>query len=307
MKKTFSEQFGIAPKTVIDAMDKNGDDIPLQSPKSGIEIQKVGVVRDNVPITVISPFDPQEITTLNAKLILDTLVPNTRRGIHMSRIGHIVAKLSEDQHDSIVRASMNLANQLSATQYDTRSSTRIVAPFSFITTVPGRNGVDKKSLDSISLMAGFDTDTGHGHVGVGVDHMTACPCVQQTLKHTLVESGEMDTSKVDVLPPLMTHSQRSKTFVSIEGKPEALPSITEIHGVLDEALTLVQNTLPREHELALVHRAHANPQFIEDVVRDVATRLKKMLGSIKTAMVTVKSSSIESIHGFDIHAECSLV
>ena len=66
----------------------------------------------------------------------------------------------------------------------------------------------------------------------------------------------------------------------------------------------MQNTLPRDHELALVYRAHAAPQFIEDAVREALRAVGDAFGDRHPdAVVRVEAVSYESIHDYDIAAD----
>lgn len=73
---------------------------------------------------------------------------------------------------------------------------------------------------------------------------------------------------------------------------------------IDQALVRVQNTLPREYELLMVYRSHKKPQFIEDVVREVAVKVGEAIkDDFQQSSIRVFSESMESIHDFDIQAE----
>jgi GTP cyclohydrolase FolE2 len=200
-----------------------------------------------------------------------------------------------------------IADKIRNSQYGESAHVKVSAPFSFVSPVRGwKKGKDKLSLDTIWLSASVDgTATPNKSVGVAVDNMTACPCVQQTYKHTLEETKGDVREAILTVAPLLTHSQRCKTEVEIVNAIR-FPSVREILDVLDGVLVRVQNTLPREHELALVYRAHRDPQFVEDVVRSVMAGIFKLMKS-DNQDTTIKVDSVgqESIHGFDIHAATS--
>lgn len=54
----------------------------------------------------------------------------------------------------------------------------------------------------------------------------------------------------------------------------------------------------------MVYKAHKKPQFIEDVVREVAYRVAQVIkDDFQQSSIRVFSESMESIHDFDIQAE----
>ena len=62
--------------------------------------------------------------------------------------------------------------------------------------------------------------------------------------------------------------------------------------------------LKRTDEKEVVLQAHKNPKFVEDVVRDMLTRVLKQYGSLPDeTCVIAKSESLESIHKHNAFAE----
>jgi GTP cyclohydrolase FolE2 len=136
-------------------------------------------------------------------------------------------------------------------------------------------------------------------VGAAVHHLTACPC---TLSY-----NEVLFKRFNDPWPQSTHSQRSKTqlFVS-PPNDEKLPTYKDLTDILDSALHISQDLLKRPDETELVLKAHKNPQFAEDTVREVARAAGE---KFKTALppetrIKVHSLSLESIHIHDV--ECTL-
>jgi GTP cyclohydrolase-4 len=54
----------------------------------------------------------------------------------------------------------------------------------------------------------------------------------------------------------------------------------------------------------MVYRAHKNPQFMEDVVRDIVSNVYfQFKEKYPNAFITVETDSAESIHDFNIQAK----
>ena len=67
--------------------------------------------------------------------------------------------------------------------------------------------------------------------------------------------------------------------------------------------------MPRELELLTVYRTHARPQFVEDALRDLLRAVHQRIRSVDpAAAITIRATSMESIHDFDISGEitCSV-
>jgi GTP cyclohydrolase I len=66
-----------------------------------------------------------------------------------------------------------------------------------------------------------------------------------------------------------------------------------------EASCELYSVLKRPDEKYVTERAYDNPKFVEDVVRDVATRLN---GDERIAAYQVESENFESIHNHSAYA-----
>ena len=97
------------------------------------------------------------------------------------------------------------------------------------------------------------------------------------------------------------HNQRSHITIIARLRetmtPEALIRMAE-----EEASCEVFGLLKRPDEKWVTERAYDNPKFVEDLVRDIALRLKQ---DARIAGWTVKSENFESIHNHSAYAEIS--
>lgn len=304
---TFSEVFGVSALEVITQMNQSGDDIPEQEPRYSLKINSAGVRRNNIPVKILDPFGSNQVVQLSCSLIATTEVPYFKRGIHMSRIGDIIAKSTINTYESLHEYAVTISELLSKYEYQGTSEVNVQSNFSYLESVKGwKEEKDKTSLEHIGLFATIRTKQETGitqSAGITVSNITACPCVQSTYKHTLQAAGEFSIDSV--FTPFITHSQRCRTSIEIVNMPvgKILPMKTLLE-VLDHSIVRVQNTLPREYELLMVYRAHKKPQFIEDVVREVAYKVSQAIkDEFQQSSIKVFSESMESIHDFDIQAE----
>lgn len=284
-------------------MDAAGDDVPEQPHPVRLALAQVGLTRDRVPVTVQHPFSKGETWTLSCRVRMATRLPDDKRGLHMSRLGNLIAEAALKSYASLDEFSYDLAVAVGKTQYGGPSEVEATGWLPYWEPVPGREaGKAKLSLEEVGLSSTARTARGASKLTTGlvVEHITACPCVQFTLRHASPEGGE------DPSPgPLLTHSQRCRTHVQFSDHEHPL-SLPEILRAVDGVVFRTQNTLPREHELSLVYRAHDRPQYIEDVARDLLVACGRVVrADHPNCRIEVTSSSMESIHSFDIFASAS--
>ena len=168
------------------------------------------------------------------------------------------------------------------------------------TPVSRLNSIDSLDVSySINLQKTDSQISQNVTIGAAIHHLTACPC---TLNYNQVLFDRHNDPW-----PQATHSQRSRTELLVSPPAQdMLPTYKELVTVLDEALHLSQDLLKRPDETELVLKAHNNPQFAEDTVREVArTAGEKFKNDLPPETgIKINSTSLESIHIHDV--ECSL-
>jgi len=94
------------------------------------------------------------------------------------------------------------------------------------------------------------------------------------------------------------HNQRSHVTITVRTSSSVW--IEEIVRVAEEqASSELYGLLKRPDEKFITERAYDNPKFVEDMVRDVATRLN---ADERIAAYTVESENFESIHNHSAYA-----
>jgi len=189
----FSEVFGVSAAEVIEDMDRCGDDIPEQEPKYGFNINYAGVRRENIPVKLLDPFGSEQVFQVFCSLEASTEVPYFKRGIHMSRIGDIIAKSTQNTYESLQQYGLNVADMLTKYEYQGSSQVKVETKFPYLENVKGwKEEKDKVSLEHLGLSTTIHTKQGSSYsqsAGITVANITACPCVQSTFKHTLKVAG----------------------------------------------------------------------------------------------------------------------
>jgi GTP cyclohydrolase-4 len=281
-------------------MDSGGHDIPRQRPKTALSLRTVGVRREAIPVLVIDPFGGEDPVQLSCAIEAQVGLDSERRGIHVSRIGDLLAQLSGKVFPSVTDYAAELLDRLLRAQNGQTGSVTVEGVLTYFERVSGVK--EKGSLEHLTL---------HGHVsgsggrtsasaGIGFNHITACPCVQETYRHSF--SSDTRSSRGRKLQ-LITHTQRCRTRINLINV-KRYPTLPDLLGAIDAVAVRSQNTLPREFELLNVYRSHAEPQFLEDVLRELLRAVYDVVRPLSSkGELEISSVSMESIHDFDMHGE----
>jgi GTP cyclohydrolase FolE2 len=307
--QSFREMLGAAAADVLAAMDDAGDDVPCQVPREAIDLDGVGIRRHDVIISIEDPFGGQGSVNAVCSLDIAAAVPRIRRGVHLSRLGQIVAESVTVTHRDLSAYARTLAQAVAGSQYG-EAQVRVHARIPYVEDVQadsaGRGKVSLEHLDALARHTCRGGANAHA-VGLRVTHLLACPCVQNTYRHaTRLRDGlACDRSPASAMP-LLTHSQRCLTTIMVHAPSESRSSVQMLRR-LDDVLFRTCNTLPRDAELALVYRAHRTPQFIEDALRAATTAIADLWPSpCSFAGIVARARSLESIHGHDLRASLTL-
>ena len=281
-------------------MDSGGHDIPRQRPKTALALRTVGVRREAIPVLIADPFGSDAPVQLSCAIEARVGLDKKRRGIHVSRIGDLLAQLSGKLFPSVTDYAAELLERLLRAQNSQTGAVTVEGVLTYFERVSGVK--EKGSLEHLTL---------HGHVscsggrtqasaGIGFNHITACPCVQETYRHSFSsDSGSPRGRKLQ----LITHTQRCRTRINLIDV-KRYPTLPDLLGAIDAVVIRSQNTLPREFELLNVYRSHAEPQFLEDVLRELLRAIYTVVRPLSSkGEIEISSVSMESIHDFDLHGE----
>ncbi len=273
-------------------------DVPEEPPSFPLPLYNVGISGKTVWVGLADnngghlPF--------TARIMVD--LPADRRGIHMSRIEEVITELYGKKFATLPEYGMLLASKVLDAQHAGQVSITLNGSMPLIqqTPVSRLNSIDSVDVKfSVHIKKYNSRISQAATIGAGIHHLTACPC---TLNYNQVLFDRHDDPW-----PQATHSQRSKTELLVSPPTaEQLPAYSELVSILNEALHVSQDLLKRPDETELVLKAHNNPQFAEDTVREVARAAGKKYGRTlpHETRIQVNSTSLESIHIHDV--ECSL-
>ncbi|MCW7754917.1 GTP cyclohydrolase I FolE2 [Desulfobotulus sp. H1] len=265
-------------------------DIPEEAPDFRLPIDGVGIGNKTVWIKL-----PSGLTPFGADIRVN--LPGRIKGIHMSRIEAVISELLEKEFADIGLYAAALAEGVLETQEGDRADVRIEGKLPILQKTPASRRISLDTLD-VSARALVFSSAGHSTsrvtVSAGVHHITACPCTQAYNRVLF---------KTDTELPLITHSQRSFTRLSMERHGD-VPRFSDLFDCLNAGLHVTSDLLKRTDEAEMVLKAHTTPQFAEDTTRETARQAGLRFGKILPAstLVSIRSDSLESIHTHDVIA-----
>jgi GTP cyclohydrolase FolE2 len=272
-------------------------DVPEQVPSFALPLTAVGISGKTVWISLPQGKIPFDGT-------IDVDLPGNRRGIHMSRIEDVIGRLHDRQFLDLRHYAQELARQVLDLQYAAHCRVDLSGKVPIVrnSSVSGKKSIDTVEISAEVIVKRLDTGQGMTKtaVGIGVNHITACPCTQAYNRVLFGEERDC---------PLPTHSQRSFTRL-VMSDTNGRPTYAEMLHCLEVALHVTQDLLKRSDEAELVLQSHRRPQFIEDAVRETAKAVGGYFAAIlpgETA-IQIEALSLESIHIHDVrcHLEVAL-
>jgi GTP cyclohydrolase IV len=237
-------------------------------------------------------------------------------GVHMSRFEEIVAEaidevvLGEAFRAEILAA--HIAQRVRERQGGLRAEVSVRATYPQTVTTPA-SGIETQE---IYVLFGTAVDAERGTrtlTGVQAQGMTACPCAQEMVaglgRERLAErgfSGEQIELALEAVP-VATHNQRGVGTLHV-GCPEGGPSwidAPELLRIVESSMSSeIYELMKRPDELAVVAKAHDQPRFVEDCVREMVRQVVEGYGDLPDeAFVMARQENLETIHRHNVVAE----
>ncbi len=239
-------------------------------------------------------------------------------GVHMSRFEEVVNEAIDgvilEQTLRAEELAAQIAEQVRERQDGLRAEVTITARYP--ETVPAP--VSRIPTQEIYTLFGTAVSSERGTrtlTGVEAQGMTACPCAQEELtanaRERLVADGFSDDEieRVFDAVPVATHNQRGIGALHL-GRPEGsdLPIDARdlLHIVEQSMSSEIYELMKRADEAAVVEKAHRNPRFVEDVVREMVRRVAERYPQLADGgYVLARQENLETIHRHTVVAERS--
>jgi GTP cyclohydrolase IB len=250
-------------------------DVQNQRDDRNIAIDKVGIKNLRYPISVMDRRQGRQSTVATINMYVD--LPHDYKGTHMSRFVEMLHLFKPDV--SLKKIAEILAQM--KTHLDAASAhIEIAFPYFMEKKAPqsGAAGLMDYDCRIIGLSNAADEIDLVSEVAVPIS--SVCPC-----------SKEISRYGAHNQRGLVTLQTRFKKFIWMEDMIELVESCASCE---------VYSVLKRVDEKEVTEQAFSNPKFVEDIVRDVATRLKQ---DSNITWFSVSAENFESIHNHSAYAQ----
>jgi len=248
------------------------EDVQARLDTRELPINRVGIKDISHPVRVKDRSAGEQHTIASFNMYVS--LPHNFKGTHMSRFVEILHGEREISVESFRGMLRTMSERLEG------DTGRIEMSFPFFVMKRAPISAVESLMDYRASLIG---EHRHGHtemwVRVSVPVTSLCPCSKN-----ISDYG--------------AHSQRS--HVTITAKLRSHMWIEELIEIAEsEASCELYGILKRPDEKYVTERAYDNPKFVEDMVRDVATRLNL---DARVAAYLVESENFESIHNHSAYA-----
>ncbi|WP_320671248.1 GTP cyclohydrolase MptA [Patulibacter defluvii] len=290
-------------------------DVQNQEPTVHVALSRVGVAGVEKLIRVGQPGE--EVPYLATLETVVDLGPH-QKGAHMSRFEEVVNGAIADEvvgAAPVLRAedlARRVAVAIRERQGARRAEVRITARYPEDRPAPV-SGIPTQEIFTLHGIA-VATDAGTRTItGVTAQGMTACPCAQEHLRDSsegrLREAGFDDAqiARIFEAVPVATHNQRGLGTLLLgrtEDSTADLDALDLMRVVESSMSSEIYELMKRSDEGSVVEKAHRNPRFVEDCVREMLRGVVEGFGGLADeAFVLAKQENLETIHQHDVIAE----
>jgi len=238
-----------------------------------IDIDKVGIKDIRHPVRISDRSGSEQHTVASFSMFVH--LPHHFKGTHMSRFVEI---LNEHERELTVGSFREMLHEMAERLEAQAGHVDMRFPY-FVNKKAPISGVESLMDYQVSLVGDIRDGNPRISIRVTVPVTSLCPCSKQ-----ISEYG--------------AHNQRS--HVTVTARTKGFVWIEELIDLVeDEASCELYGVLKRPDEKYVTERAYDNPKFVEDMVRDIASRLN---ADERIAAYMVESENFESIHNHSAYA-----
>ena len=249
-------------------------DLQNQRDYRKIPVNKVGIRNLRYPITVRDRKDGFQATIAHINMYVD--LPHKNRGTHMSRFVEILHILRpEVSLDTFSMTLEKMKKHLSAAS----AHIEMTFPYFIEKNAPISNSSGLMDY-TCSIIGSSDSNGKIDLVSEAIVPISSvCPCSKE-----ISDAG--------------AHNQRGK--VELRTRFKKFIWLEDMIELVERASSCdVYSVLKRIDEKCVTEKGFANPKFVEDIVRDIAKKLK---ADDNITWFSVSAESFESIHNHSAYA-----
>ncbi|MEJ7875726.1 MAG: GTP cyclohydrolase MptA [Solirubrobacterales bacterium] len=290
-------------------------DVQAGIPDTQVSLTRVGVLGVEKVIHVASPAGGAPALFFAELEAFVDLKPD-QAGVHMSRFEDVInAAIDDVVLTKTLRAeelAAKIAEQVRERQHGCRAEVHITARYAETVQAP-ESGLSTQEIYKLLGIAVASEGGTRTLTGVEAQGMTACPCAQGLLTDRARDRLETDgfrDGEIDRIleaVPVATHNQRGIGQLHL-GKPEGAQADIDARDLLRiveaSMSSEIYELMKRSDEASVVEKAHRNPRFVEDVVREMVRRVAEAYPELRDGgFIVARQENLETIHRHTVVAE----
>src|SRR5947209_8015900 len=289
-------------------------DVQAQSPTLALSLSRVGVTAVEKVIR-LRQNGSEQLFSARFECVIE--LGSAQKGAHMSRFEEVV----NDAIGEVVLGDVpfraealaeHIAELVRARQGARRAEVTIEARFPEHKPAPV-SGILTQELYTLHGIA-VATEAGTRRItGVTAQGMTACPCAQELVASSARERLGADGFSADKIEriiaavPVATHNQRGLGTLYV-GCPETCEQEVDAETLLaiveGSMSSEIYELMKRSDEGHVVEKAHRNPRFVEDCVREMVAGVVDQFPALEDdAFLLARQVNLETIHQHNVIAE----
>ncbi|MBK5232254.1 MAG: GTP cyclohydrolase I FolE2 [Thermoleophilia bacterium] len=287
-----------------------GIDAQASAPATRVSLSRVGVTGVEKVISL------GEAGHYHAELECFVDLGPDQAGVHMSRFEENVAEAIEEVIASESMRAEKLAARIAELVRDRQGGIRaeVSIKANYAETVPAPvSGIANQQIYTLLGTAVASAEATRTVTGVQAQGMTACPCAQgmvADLSRERLEARGYTEGQIDEIidtVPIATHNQRGIGTLHIgcaEGSATDIDARDLLRLVESSMSSEIYELMKRPDELAVVAKAHSQPRFVEDCVREMLRQVvENYSGLSANAFIMARQENLETIHRHNVVAE----
>ena len=296
-----------------DLVATHDEDVQARRPATRVGLSRVGVTGVEKVIRIGAAGSEQ---LFYAQLDCFVDLGPAQKGAHMSRFEEVINEAIDEvvlgQAFKAETLAQHIAERVRERQGAARAEVTIAARYPEHKRAP----VSGAATQEIYTLLGSAVASPRGTrrlVGVEAQGITACPCAQELLQARARDRlgddgfGEEEIERIFASVPVATHNQRGIGRLQVgcpEGCEESVEARTLL-GIVESSMSSeIYELMKRPDEAEVVEKAHRNPRFVEDCVREMVRRAVDEFGDFsEQAFVVARQENLETIHKHSVVAE----